>query len=266
MALNDSVNIQILWMRRLFYEVDQSGLIEVAVRVQNTGSNPWNSPTYRVRSHLILPDGHYVRDPDGGALFAGTLDPNETTRVRFSIFSAPRTLGVTPALLFHPDTVVVVGLVQEGVGWINSTDVARVADCLDSHNSSFVVQAARAELVNFQAYGSVVTESDVSTLVDSISAGPSETVYLMKLTCSARENQRVEAYFTDPVLDTERPIGFVHVPDGDTRDLDLGLLKLTAASRLRVAIPANGAGGRVDAVLKYIRLPWVDGALFAPEQ
>ena len=262
MALNDSALVQILWMRRLFYEADQSGAIQFMGRLTNLGSNPWASPQYRIRPHLFLADGTYVRNPAGGTEIFGTLDPGEYQTITGFIHSAPQSPSVSVAQLFSPDTTVVLGLVQEGVEWISQAGIMRVADCLDQVNANFQALAARGELLDSQAYGVDVPTSGDTEVISPMGLGRNLTLYLVNAIVTAQGDQRVAAYIVrQPGFPDERALGLAYVPDRDVRVLDLGLTKVSAEQPFRMVVSPNADGGRVEVTLNFIRLPWTEGAI-----
>lgn len=121
----DAATITVLWARRVKLGSSQTGGIEVHVQVTNSGDVSWSAGARKIRGHVAINSGPntglFFRDPAvSGSTIEGAVAPTGSVTQSVIFQSA----GFTPTLqmqdLMRGDTLLIVDVVNEGVGWIGN--------------------------------------------------------------------------------------------------------------------------------------------------
>lgn len=263
MATGDAVQVQARWIRRDFDQASERGRVHVGYCVRNSGSNVWDNVTYFVRAHLLRgTDREYVRDPliEFGGVLPSTLGPGEW-------FTGILTIGsnadVPVGALYHPDTQLILNVVQEGVAWMpGQSGVIRVGDALDRGVSDFVARCVRADLVSGVVLNTLVPTDPGGPrgeILSPATAPAGRTHYLVSADFAVTgATQRVIARYTPAEDGVERIVGVWQLPIGTT-PVSLDGRRLAPGDSFRMDAEPNEEAGGINTTLTYVDLPWLEG-------
>lgn len=254
----DQAAVRARWARTLM-RGSEASMAEVGVHVVNTGDQVWAPNSRKIRAHVCLPDGTYIRDSaTNNQLIAGTVNPGDEFDQTIQVFSEPDTQGVRLAMLFHPDTVIVPDVVRDTVGWIgNPCGSIRMGDQFRSGQAPGVLERALREGMTQVARGSATASGSEQTLVDvTVPAGHTYILAQLMLSITTQPqgiDLRVTRMGSSENTDNRwRGVAGTSIP------LPVTDARLLPGDRVRVVLLSNGSGGTAEASLHYADLPWRD--------
>lgn len=262
-----AARVRVLWVRKV-HPVDipggVRGKLEVGVRVTNTGTDTWESPDFTIRGHLDLADGRYIQDPAvEGITFLDPVAPDASLDHTIAFLSEPATAGVTSAQLFHPDTLVTVDVVQEGVAWLGESDGALVGqayvrDAIRDRPVDVESAATRAGYrdVDHAKVAVPLSGSPLDVLFRQVPTG--RTLYLLGLVLSATGAAQTLVLYQRPAGSAEEVVGEYRVPADQSVPIDLRMRMVAEADQYRLAVTPNPDGGQAIASLELVELPWAE--------
>lgn len=255
----DVASVKVLWARRIKLNSTQTGAIEVAVRIRNTGTVEWASSARSVRGHVKLKDGTFFRDVSvsGAIIDVDVPQGAEIDRV-IQFRSAGFTAGLNMVDLFHNETLVIVDVVQETVGWIGSPAASFYVSEATGLVEDLRLAADRLGLRVAPAFTTAVPTSGSPAGVFDHTVDSSGAHYYLGFTAFATGGaRRITAYVTK-AGESEQPYGSYLIPADTTLPVDLRNLRVGPGGRFRMVAEVNASGGFVDMHLDYLRLPWED--------
>lgn len=270
----DIARTKIRWLRKRHpvNSADAGGgaraVLEAGVRVTNAGDVDWTeSPPWQVRGHLVIAGGAYHQDPAvRGAILPDPVPAGATVDLVVEFLSDPFTAGLTPAELFHPDTLVIVDVVHEGVGWLGEEEGGSpgqryvreaIRDTLSG--DSFDGDVARACMLDRTRGDVAVPTSGPDLDVVFVQVPEGETHYVTGLTVVATGDsvQRLAFRQTRPGDPEQHAEDWVVAPDAPFPSHEFRpRRRFDPGDQYRITVAPNPDSGTVSASLERIVLPW----------